>query len=69
MKEMGPALTIRKILIAGETNPSNLIQKMRDYSKWVDVFILDTYDRVTGLGGATGKIHDWNISQQVIEKI
>ncbi len=68
MKEMAPALTISKSLIVGETSQSNLLQKMRGYSKWVEVFILDTYDKVSGARGATGKIHDWNISRRVVEE-
>lgn len=68
IKKIDPALTISKSLIVGESSQANLIRKMRDYSKWVDVFILDTYDQVTGAKGATGKTHDWNISRRVVEE-
>jgi phosphoribosylanthranilate isomerase len=36
-------------------------------SKWIDIFITDTYDPSTGASGATGKTHDWNISRRLIE--
>jgi phosphoribosylanthranilate isomerase len=33
----------------------------------VDLFLTDTYDFSTGATGATGKLHDWNISKKIVE--
>lgn len=35
-------------------------------SPWIDLFITDTYDPVSGASGATGKTHDWEISKRLI---
>ena len=36
-------------------------------SPYVDAFITDTFDPVTGASGATGKTHDWTISRRLVE--
>ena len=36
-------------------------------SGYVDAFITDTFDPVTGASGATGKTHDWEISRRIVE--
>ena len=33
----------------------------------VDAFITDTFDPDTGASGATGKTHDWEVSQRIVE--
>jgi phosphoribosylanthranilate isomerase len=34
---------------------------------FVDAFITDTFDPLTGASGATGKTHDWEISKKFVE--
>jgi phosphoribosylanthranilate isomerase len=38
-----------------------------ELSPYVDAFITDTFDPVTGASGATGKTHDWLISKRFVE--
>lgn len=33
----------------------------------MDAFITDTYDPLTGASGATGKIHNWDVSRRIVE--
>jgi phosphoribosylanthranilate isomerase len=40
---------------------------MQTYTDWVDAFLLDTFDPLTGASGATGKIHDWGISRRLVK--
>ena len=47
------------------TGPEALAQA-RALERRVDALILDTYDAATGRHGATGKTHDWTISQQIV---
>ncbi len=38
------------------------------FSKIVDGFVLDTINVATGQVGGTGNIHDWSISQKIVER-
>ena len=33
----------------------------------LDAFITDTYDPETGRSGATGKVHDWSVSLELVK--
>lgn len=44
-----------------------IAKEMQTDMDWVDAFLLDTFDPVTGASGATGKIHDWGISRRLVE--
>lgn len=39
---------------------------VRAYSPVCEAFITDTFDPVTGASGATGKVHDWGVSAELI---
>jgi phosphoribosylanthranilate isomerase len=60
-------LFLIKSLIVRNRNLAGLKARMRSYTPYVDAFITDTFDPVTGAGGATGKIHDWEISRELVE--
>jgi len=62
-----PELFVIKSLIVKEGNLHELEQALADYSNHVDAFITDTYDPETGASGATGKRHDWSISQRMVD--
>jgi phosphoribosylanthranilate isomerase len=66
LKNLRPDLQIIKSLVVKENNQSYLENDLKTLSPWVDLFITDTFDPVTGASGATGKVHDWNISKQLI---
>ncbi len=61
------ALPHLKILRAVPIHGPESIAKARELAKRVDALILDTYDPESGRHGATGKVHDWNISRQIVE--
>lgn len=55
-----------KSLIVRNNNLSELEVQLTTYSHYVDAFITDTYDPETGACGATGKIHNWDISKRLV---
>jgi len=38
----------------------------RSWERKVDALLLDTLDPVSGRRGATGKVHDWNVSREIV---
>lgn len=42
-------------------------QFVQEYSSTCDAFITDTFDPQTGASGATGKVHDWKISAELVQ--
>jgi len=38
-----------------------------NYAPLVDAFITDSWDPATGACGATGRVHDWDVSRQLAE--
>ena len=64
---IAPELKIIKSLIVRENNISELRTTINEASPYVDAFITDTFDPVTGASGATGKTHEWNISRELVE--
>lgn len=41
-------------------------QFAEEYSPVCDAFITDTFDPQTGASGATGKVHDWSVSAELV---
>jgi phosphoribosylanthranilate isomerase len=67
LKGSSPNLLVIKSLIVKENNMEELSHDINIFSQYADLFITDTYDRVTGRTGATGKAHDWEISSKIVE--
>lgn len=67
LRNIDPQIYIIKSLIVRGDKPSELLNFLDRYSPFVDAFITDTYDPSTGACGATGKIHDWNVSRLLVE--
>lgn len=67
LKSQHPEVQIIKSLIIGKISEQKIVKEMQTYTDWVDVFLLDTFDPVTGASGATGKIHDWGVSRRLVE--
>lgn len=63
------ALPHLKIIRAVHVTGPEAIAQARALERRVDALILDTYDAATGRGGATGKVHDWAISHQIVERL
>lgn len=66
-KLLRPDIEIIKSLVVAENNYPELVRIIDTLSTFVDAFITDTFDPVTGAEGATGKTHDWNISKKLVE--
>ncbi len=64
---MHPGLFIIKSLIVGRRSEDELTDSAEKFSPFVDAFITDTYDPVSGACGATGKTHDWIVSRRLVE--
>jgi len=67
LKSGRPNLNIWKSLVIRKNNFDQLIKSVHCYNPYVDAFITDTYDPVSGASGATGKTHDWEISKKLVE--
>ena len=65
LRSLDPVLFIMKSLIVGRRDPAGLESLMRSCTPYVDAFITDTHDPVSGAGGATGRTHDWEISRRL----
>jgi phosphoribosylanthranilate isomerase len=67
LNDQRPELTVIKSLVIGETRSNRLINYATHVSPYVDAFITDTYDPVSGASGATGKTHDWSLSKRFVD--
>lgn len=67
LKSERPEIVVFKSLVIGESTQDRLEEMIGELSPYVDAFITDTFDPVTGASGATGKTHDWSISKRFVE--
>ena len=67
LRLISPDLFIIKSLIVHNDNMTELETQINTLSPFVDSFITDTFDPATGRSGATGKVHDWNVSKRIVE--
>jgi len=67
VKVLDPDLFVIKSLIVRDNNQRELEAEVHSLSSYVDAFITDTYDPQTGACGATGKIHDWQVSRRLVQ--
>lgn len=67
LRNIDPRIYIIKSLIVRGDKPNELLNLVDRYSPFVDAFITDSYDPSTGACGATGKIHDWNVSRLLVD--
>jgi len=67
LKSIAPSLQIIKSLIVKGDNLAQLLESLVEYAPYADAFITDTFDPATGASGATGKVHDWSISRELVE--
>jgi phosphoribosylanthranilate isomerase len=67
IRVLEPNISIIKSLVITDKNESELAKTLKELEPFVDAFITDTFDPLTGASGATGKIHDWSISKRFVE--
>ena len=67
LKALDSGLVVIKSLVVGLYSEAALESLIARLSLFVDAYITDTFDPVTGATGATGKAHDWGISRRLVE--
>ena len=66
VRQAAPWLYIIKSLVIGAgKDEQGLLALAREHAPYVDAFLTDTFDPATGASGATGKAHDWDVSQRL----
>jgi phosphoribosylanthranilate isomerase len=68
IKERRPNLSIIKSLVVGLHPLEELLGVIERTTAHVDAYITDTFDPRTGATGATGKVHDWRLSAQLVRR-
>jgi phosphoribosylanthranilate isomerase len=68
IKERKPGLAIIKSLVIGLHPVEELRGVIERTASQVDAYITDTFDPRTGATGATGKVHDWRLSAQLVRQ-
>lgn len=66
LRERAPLLGIIKSVVVGREDWEITLNEVHAIEGLVDALITDTYDPVTGASGATGKVHDWALSREVV---
>ena len=72
LRELASDLCILKSAVVRTSQVSEgdaLLAASRVYEPYVDAFITDTFDPLTGACGATGKTHDWQVSRHLVRHL
>lgn len=67
LRKIFPESRIIKSLIVGKYSEEDLLKLIKDFEKFVDAFITDSFNPQTGATGATGITHDWKISKAIVD--
>ncbi len=65
LRRAAPQLFIIKSLVVGAAPEEQLLAAAQAHAPYVDAFLTDTYDPASGATGATGKAHDWAVSERL----
>ena len=65
IKQANPRIGIIKAIVIDENDPTDYQREIGAFTDYVDAFITDTLDPLTGARGATGKTHDWQKSREI----
>ncbi|WP_158839425.1 phosphoribosylanthranilate isomerase [Saccharothrix deserti] len=66
LRDIAPDLYTLKSLVVKADNIDELAKIVEDSAEWVDMFITDSFNPATGAKGATGLVHDWGISAELV---
>lgn len=66
LRTIAPDLYVLKSLVVKADNIDELAKIVDEAAEWVDMFITDTFNPATGAKGATGLVHDWNVSAELV---
>jgi phosphoribosylanthranilate isomerase len=68
LKRSDPDLVVVKSLVVRAGNDSVLAATVERTCDWVEMYITDTFNPATGAEGATGLVHDWAISADLVRR-
>lgn len=68
LKAIAPDLYVLKSLVVRSDNSAELLAQVDRSAEHVDMFITDTFDPSTGAKGATGLLHDWSVSAELVAR-
>jgi phosphoribosylanthranilate isomerase len=66
LRGIAPDLYVLKSLVVKSDNLAELSTIVETSSEWVDMFITDSFNPATGAKGATGLLHDWDVSAELV---
>lgn len=66
LRDIAPDLYVLKSLVVKADNLQELAKIVEDSAEWVDMFITDSFNPANGAKGATGLVHDWGISSELV---
>ncbi|MFW6640674.1 phosphoribosylanthranilate isomerase [Nocardiopsis algeriensis] len=66
LRAIAPDLYVLKSLVVKADNIDELTKVVEHSAEWVDMFITDSFDPATGAKGATGLVHDWDVSAELV---
>ena len=67
LRRIAPELAVIKSVIVKDSHLGKVGAEVLNYAPLVDAFITDSWDPATGACGATGRVHDWDVSRQLAE--
>ena len=67
LRKMWPELSVLKSLIVRGDNLKQLVNDIEHTAPYLNGYITDTFDPVSGATGATGKVHNWDVSRCLVE--
>lgn len=65
LRQAAPELFLIKSLVVGTAPEAEILACAQAHAPYVDAFLTDTFDPATGATGATGKAHDWAVSERL----
>ena len=65
LKRLRPDFSVIKSLVVREANQADLLEDVAKTAPFLDGYITDTFDPRTGATGATGMVHDWDVSRRL----
>ena len=66
LRHIAPGLYLLKSLVVKTGNIAELTTVVDGAAEFVDMFITDTFNPATGAKGATGLVHDWDVSAELV---
>ncbi len=68
LRLLAPDLTVIRSLIVAGSDPAPVLEAARSVADRVDFFLTDSFDPETGASGATGRTHDWAVSELLVRQ-